>query len=285
MMLVVSIWLVCATLLATFWLCIHLTGAKLIYTLLECWNSLQSHQCSQQNEQLRLAALPHCSGDTAETSSFGLTPSLVPADACPWKFVRDFDQDIAAHQQQILEELISVSRHYNGIPFGQVDAFQGEGFGALTRWRTMWVYLLGRYGGVADYLPTLTSIVKRHQQHLGLVILSSLTYQHIPPHTGPMSSVLRYHRSMVIPDGDLGMKIDGRPFRWSQQRGVVFDDRLVHESWNHTTTPRVVIFADIIRPMPFPMNYVNRVVYKLIQRTRHLKSIQDRLAREGIKMD
>jgi beta-hydroxylase len=39
---------------------------------------------------------------------------------------------------------------------------------------------------------------------------------------------------------------------WCEQKLFIFDDTLLHQSFNETNQPRYCLFVDIIRPTPFP---------------------------------
>jgi hypothetical protein len=84
--------------------------ARSLYTLLEAWNYIQEAVRRRQNEKLRIAATTH-QADTPEQCFYGVVPGLVPADACPWSFVQQFDRAIAQSQEQILQELVNTLKH------------------------------------------------------------------------------------------------------------------------------------------------------------------------------
>ena len=45
---------------------------------------------------------------------------------------------------------------------------------------------------------------------------------------------------------------------------MVFDDTYNHEVWNDTEETRVVLFVDVLRPLPFPESAINRAIVKAI---------------------
>ena len=54
------------------------------------------------------------------------------------------------------------------------------------------------------------------------------------------------------------MKPTGRrKERWS------VDDTYDHEVWNDTDEERVVLFLDVLRPLPFPIDQLNRGILRL----------------------
>jgi aspartyl/asparaginyl beta-hydroxylase (cupin superfamily) len=59
--------------------------------------------------------------------------------------------------------------------------------------------------------------------------------------------VLRCHLALVVPRGDVALRVDGEMRRWEAGRCLVFDDTLEHDAWNRAAADRVVLivtFAD-----------------------------------------
>ena len=44
---------------------------------------------------------------------------------------------------------------------------------------------------------------------------------------------------------------------WEEGKSLVFDDTYMHEAWNDTSSDRVVLFMDFVRPLRFPGSLVN----------------------------
>ena len=45
---------------------------------------------------------------------------------------------------------------------------------------------------------------------------------------------------------------------------MIFDDTFNHEVWNDTDETRVVLFVDVLRPLPFPESLINRMIIRAI---------------------
>ena len=54
-----------------------------------------------------------------------------------------------------------------------------------------------------------------------------------------------------------GLRVGAREARWREGEALVFDDTFVHEVWNAGASERVVLFIDFIRPMRFPLSWIN----------------------------
>ena len=86
---------------------------------------------------------------------------------------------------------------------------------------------------------------------------------HIPPHEGPFKGVLRYHLGLVVPNGRCEIRVGDERRAWREGESLVFDDTLEHEAWNQGDGPRVVLFVDFVRPLPWPWSLVNRGLVRL----------------------
>jgi beta-hydroxylase len=90
--------------------------------------------------------------------------------------------------------------------------------------------------------------------------------KHILDHRGPYKGVLRYHLGLVVPEDAASCRIRvGEDFRhWQAGKSMIFDDTFNHEVWNDTDETRVVLFVDVLRPLPFPESAINRAIVKAI---------------------
>ena len=73
---------------------------------------------------------------------------------------------------------------------------------------------------------------------------------HIVPHKGYddySEKVLRYHMGLIIPDGDVGIRVENEVRTWQEGKSFVFDDYMVHEAWNYTEENRIVLIIDFLR--------------------------------------
>jgi len=51
---------------------------------------------------------------------------------------------------------------------------------------------------------------------------------------------------------------------WEEGKSLIFDDTFNHEVWNDTDETRVVLFVDVLRPLPPLESAINRAIVKLI---------------------
>ena len=59
---------------------------------------------------------------------------------------------------------------------------------------------------------------------------------------------LRVHVPLMVPEGDVGMRLAGEALTWRRGEALVFDDSFVHETWNRTAADRVVLLFDVWHP-------------------------------------
>ena len=91
----------------------------------------------------------------------------------------------------------------------------------------------------------------------------------IPPHRGVYAGLLRYHLALKVPADAASCEItvDGEKRTWAEGATLVFDDSFTHSVRNDTAEERVVLFADFVRPLPWPMSWMNRAVLAMLARS------------------
>jgi beta-hydroxylase len=100
----------------------------------------------------------------------------------------------------------------------------------------------------------------------------------LPRHRGPYRGVLRYHLGLRVPieSERCGIRVGGEIAHWREGESLIFDDTHPHDVWNHTAQTRVILFVDFVRPLPLPLNIVNRF---LLRRFRRSPSVRGSVAR------
>ena len=72
-------------------------------------------------------------------------------------------------------------------------------------------------------------------------------HTHIRPHTGASNVRLLTHIPLIIPN-DCRFRVGNQTREWIPGEGIVFDDTIEHEAWNHSDKLRVVMIFDIWHP-------------------------------------
>ena len=138
----------------------------------------------------------------------------------------------------------------------KISTTQGRG----TAWKLL--VIKGVYYGNPPYYgtipfeesrekyPTMVSIV----EHFGLDNLGTVSYSVleangiIARHTGienRAGKFIRYHIPLIVPEGDLGMEVNGEIVDWSEPFG--FNNQIIHSVWNDTNYRRLVLMIDLRR--------------------------------------
>ena len=70
------------------------------------------------------------------------------------------------------------------------------------------------------------------------------------PHRDPFAGSLRYHLGLITPNSrDCRIFVDGEEHAWGDGKDVVFDETYVHWAENNSGQTRVILFADVERPL------------------------------------
>jgi aspartyl/asparaginyl beta-hydroxylase (cupin superfamily) len=135
------------------------------------------------------------------------------------------------------------------------------------RWKTFFLYGYGFEAKLGVEMCPRTAALVRGIPGMTTAMISILSpRKHILDHRGPYKGVLRYHLGLVVPEDAEACRIRvGEDVRhWQEGRSMVFDDTFNHEVWNDTDETRVVLFVDVLRPLPFPESLINRAIVKAI---------------------
>jgi aspartyl/asparaginyl beta-hydroxylase (cupin superfamily) len=90
--------------------------------------------------------------------------------------------------------------------------------------------------------------------------------KHVPAHRGVSLGFLRYHMAFVVPERNPPtMRVGDRFITWRERECFVFDDTLEHEIVNTSDGVRVVLIIDVMRPLPWHLALMNRLVDRLDQ--------------------
>src|SRR5271169_4866479 len=176
-------------------------------------------------------------------------------------------EHIEANWRVIREELEGVLEDREGLAnFQDISKDQIE----ITdddRWKTFFLYGYGFEAKLGVEMCPRTAALMREIPGIKTAMISILSpHKHILDHRGPYKGVLRYHLGLIVPQDAESCRIRvGQDIRhWQEGQSMVFDDTFNHEVWNDTDETRVVLFVDVLRPLPFPESLVNRLIVKAI---------------------
>jgi beta-hydroxylase len=107
-------------------------------------------------------------------------------------------------------------------------------------------------------MPVTSSILRRHPYVISAYVSVLGPRKKLNPHSGPYSGVLRLHLALDIPHPHrCYMMVGGKRGYWREGRCLFFDDTYEHWAVNNTDDIRAVLFMDVLKPLPRPLNWLN----------------------------
>ncbi len=135
-------------------------------------------------------------------------------------------------------------------------------------WKTFFLYGFGFEARLGVEMCPRTAELMRQIPGMKTAMFSILSpRKHILDHRGPYKGVLRYHLGLIVPEDAESCRIRvGEDVRhWEEGQSMIFDDTYNHEDWNDTDETRVVLFVDVLRPLPRPWAQINRAIVAAIR--------------------
>jgi beta-hydroxylase len=94
-------------------------------------------------------------------------------------------------------------------------------------------------------------------------------------HRDPFAGSLRFHLGLDTPNDDAcWIEVDGERYSWRDGEGVVFDETYVHEAGNETDRGRLILLADVERPLHSPMRQINRLVMRTVMNATSTQNVE-----------
>lgn len=127
--------------------------------------------------------------------------------------------------------------------------------------------------------PDTTRLIEKIPGMTSAMFSVLLPGKYIPPHRGPYKGILRLLLPVKMPKNQeqCYIKIKGKPYYWKEGKCFIFDDALEHEVFNSTDEMRIALFVDFYRPLPFPFNLLNKLIYSFILKTAKVKDAQEKI--------
>jgi ornithine lipid ester-linked acyl 2-hydroxylase len=187
--------------------------------------------------------------------------TFFPVERFPWiGHIEANWEVIRAELEQVLEDREALP-NFQDISTDQIEITDDD------RWKTFFLYGYGFEAKLGVQMCPRTAALMREIPGMTTAMFSILSpRKHILDHRGPYKGVLRYHLGLIVPREPRACRIRvGEDFRhWEAGQSMIFDDTFNHEVWNDTDETRVVLFVDVLRPLPFPESAINRLIIKAI---------------------
>ena len=192
-------------------------------------------------------------------SKVGSQPYLDPKDFPDLKLLQD-------NWQVMREEALHLDGRGN---IKAADTYNDIGFNSF--FRTGWKrFYLKWYGddlqSAKDLCPKTVELLKQ------IPSIKAAMFASLPPgarlvrHRDPYAGSLRYHLGLITPnDPGCYIDVDGEQYHWKDGEVVMFDETYIHYAENTTDQPRIILFADIERPVYTPiMRWINHAFGSLV---------------------
>ena len=168
----------------------------------------------------------------------------------------------------IRKELDNILQHTEELPnFQDISPDQAYHISKDPLWKTYFLYGYGIKGEQnCQRCPETTRIIESIPGIQTAFFSILLPGKHIPEHRGPYKGLVRCLLGLKIPEPreKCRIRVADEIRHWEEGKAMFFDDSFRHEAWNETDDIRVVLFLDIVRPMRFPLSWLNMALLKLI---------------------
>jgi beta-hydroxylase len=206
-------------------------------------------------------------------SSLVPTTPFLPLDSFPWI------AGLEARWQDIRSELDRVLDYREDLPNFQDISVDQASITDDDGWKTYFFYGYGFRSEANCARCPKTAALLAAVPGLTTAFFSILSpRKRIGEHRGPWRGVLRYHLALQVPapPDAAGISVGGQVAHWEEGRSLLFDDGYEHHAWNDTDGVRVVLFADVIRPLRPPAQQLNRALIAAIGHSPYIRDARNR---------
>lgn len=181
--------------------------------------------------------------------------------------------------EEVRAEAIAVLEHPEAVPLLDEVSPDHERIAPPGKWRS---FFLRGYGCDIDEnmarCPRTTALVRK-VPGLNSAFFSILAPgAHIPPHRGVTKGLVTCHLGLIVPDGNVRMRVDREIVRWHEGETLVFDDTYEHEVWNDTDQTRVVLLVQFARPLRAPGKWLADLFLWGVKHTAFVREARDNVA-------
>lgn len=182
-----------------------------------------------------------------ERSSLVSNEPLLQADIFPWTDL------LCRHWREVREEALAVLAQPEAVPLLDEVSPDHRRIAPRGKWRSF--FLRGYGADIEENLarcPRTTALI-RQIPNLNSAFFSILAPgARIPPHRGVTKGLITCHIGLIVPAGDIRLRVGPEVVGWREGEALIFDDTYEHEVWNETDETRVVLLIQFGRPLRFP---------------------------------
>lgn len=166
----------------------------------------------------------------------------------------------------IREEVLAVLPRKHRIPrYHDVDPSQEISKG-IGDWRMLYVHMhrAGDNIPTRHLCPRTAALIDELPDVCGAYFSILDGKKSVPAHGGPYLGYLRYHLGLVVPENNPPtIRIKDQYYTWQEGESIFFDDSWNHEVFNEADSVRVVLIVDVLRPLPWLLDKLNRLVARV----------------------
>ena len=171
---------------------------------------------------------------------------------------------IEEHYDEIRAELEAVLPEQERAPrYHDVDAAQENlSESAGQAWRVLFLYMSGAPRQPnEDLCPKTREIIRRIPGVIQAFYSILEPGKDIPAHEAKSMAYLRYHMAFKVPAKNAPLlRVKDERYRWKERESILWDDTWDHEVTNEAEESRIVLIIDILRPAPWHLDALNRLV-------------------------
>ena len=196
----------------------------------------------------------------ARHSLIGDRPIFEPT-VFPWSAALEAGWMVIRTELERVLELRNMLPSFQDISRDQMILTQDD------QWKTFFLFGMGNRAKLNCALcPETTRLVEQIPGMMTAFFSILGPGKHIPPHRGLFKGLIRYHLGLLVPEPAHAcrIRVDDQIVHWEEGKSLVFDDTYEHEVWNETSGQRVVLFLDVLRPLPTPLALLNQSIIKMV---------------------
>ncbi len=122
--------------------------------------------------------------------------------------------------------------------------------------------------------PETASLIKQIPGCTSAMFSVLMPGKHILPHKGVYKGVIRCLYTLHVEnDNSCWIKVNHKKQYFSNNKTIYFDETFEHEVRNESNEIRAVLYLDLYRKFPFPLNIFNNILFFLFSRSPYIKTI------------
>ena len=146
--------------------------------------------------------------------------------------------------------------------------------GKMKAWRLINIKVGDEYTKDAyNHFPFLVKLLKKIPEVCSCAISILQEGVRIPIHVGYYKGIMRYMMPLIVPKDreNVFLCVNEIKYNWTEGVGVLWDDNFPHKVYNNTKEIRVVIYMDVLRPLPNLLCKFNKFIVKLASNSQMVK--------------